>query len=226
MRLQLYIGNKNYSSWSLCAWLVLRHLGLPFEEKMVSVSGHEYNPALHHISGNARVPCLHEGGFQIWDSLAIALHLAERHPQLWPADARARDRARSIVMEMHSGFGHLREAMPFNLKFKLTGKTPTTEVQRDIDRIVEIWTEARTQFASNEGPYLFGRFSIADAAYASTAFRFHTYHVPLSPAALSYSEALLRHPAMQAWYAAALQETEVQPQLDARARESGEPRDD
>jgi len=226
MRLQLYIGNKNYSSWSLRAWLVLRHLGLPFEEKLIPVSGREYNPALHHISGNARVPCLHEGGFQIWDSLAIALHLAERHPQLWPMDARARDRARSVSLEMHSGFGHLREAMPFNLKLKLTGKTPTAEVQRDIDRIAEIWTEARTQFASNEGPYLFGQFSIADAMHAPMAFRFHTYNVPLPPTALAYCEALLNHPAMREWYEDALRETETHAQLDAQAGKFGGPRED
>ncbi len=223
-RLELYIGNKNYSSWSLRAWLLLKHLGLDFTEHMVSVAGRDYNPALKHIAGNARVPCLHEEGFQIWESLAIAEHLAERHPELWPADAHARARARSISAEMHAGFAALRRAMPFNLKARLKGRTPTAEVQRDIDRIVEIWTEARGQFATGEGPWLFGRFSAADAMFAPVACRLYTYNVPLPPVASAYRDAILAHPAMREWRAAALTETETVPKVDAVAEEYGGPR--
>lgn len=145
----LYIGNKNYSSWSLRTWLLMKHFAIPFTEHMVSVAGRDYNAALKPLAGNARVPCLHEDGFQVWESIAIAETLAERHPQMWPADARARARARSISAEMHAGFAKLRTAMPMNLKFKLKGKPATPEVQRDIDRVIEIWSEARSQFATS-----------------------------------------------------------------------------
>lgn len=224
MSLDLYIGNKNYSSWSLRPWLLLKHLNIPFTEHMVSVAGRDYNPALRPISANARVPCLHVDGFQIWESIAIAEYLAEQYPQLWPADAKARARARSISAEMHAGFAHLRKAMPMNLKFKLKGKPADTDVQRDIDRILEIWTEARTQFATPDGPYLFGAFSVADAMYAPIACRFQTYNVPLPPETKTYSDALLAHPAMQEWYAEALQETEAHAHYDVLENEYGGPR--
>lgn len=222
----LYLGNKNYSSWSLRAWLLFRHLGLPFREEMVSVAGRPFNPALKPIAGNGRVPCLHDDGFQVWDSLAIAEYLAERHPTLWPEDAKARARARSISAEMHSGFPNLRTAMPMNLKLKLKGKPATPEVQRDIDRIVEIWEEARRDFGqpSGAGPYLFGAFGIADAMFAPVVWRLHIYNVALPPVAAAYSAAVLAHPAVQEWYAAALQETEAHPHYDLLANEYGGPR--
>jgi glutathione S-transferase len=224
MGLDLYIGNKNYSSWSLRPWLLLKHLGIPFTEHMVSVGGSDYDPGLLSISANARVPCLHVDGFQIWESLAIAEYLAEQHPALWPADPKARARARSISAEMHSGFANLRMAMPMNLKFTLKGKQPDAVVQCDIDRIVEIWTEARTRFATPDGPYLFGAFSVADAMYAPIVWRFHTYNVPLPPVAAAYRDTLLAHPAMREWHAAALQETEAHAHYDDVAKEYGGPR--
>ena len=221
MALDLYIGNKNYSSWSLRPWLLLKHLDIPFQEHMVSVAGRGYNPALLPIAGNAKVPCLHVDGFQIWESLAIAEYLAELHPELWPKDQKARARARSISAEMHAGFANLRTAMPMNLKFKLKGKQPEEVVQRDINRIVEIWTEARTRFATHDGPYLFGAFSVADGMYAPIACRFHTYNVPLSRVAKNYLENMLAHPAMQEWYAAALLETETHAHYDDLAKAYG-----
>ncbi len=220
----LYIGNKNYSSWSLRPWLLLKHFGIPFREHMVSVAGRDYNAALKPLAGNARVPCLHEDGFQVWESIAIAETLAERHPAMWPADARARARARSISAEMHAGFTALRTAMPMNLKLKLKGKPPTPAVQRDIDRIVEIWEEARMQFATADGPWLFGAFSVADAMFAPIAWRFHVYNVTLPPLAATYRDAMLAHPAMQEWYAAALLETEAHAHYDGLADEYGGPR--
>ena len=218
---ELYIGNKNYSSWSLRPWLLMKHFAIPFEEHLVSVAGRDYNPALKSVSGNARVPCLHEDGFQVWESLAIAETLAERYPQMWPADPRSRARARSIAAEMHAGFVHLRGAMPMNLKLKLQGKPATPEVQRDIDRVVEIWQEARTAFATGAEPYLFGPFSVADAMYAPVVWRFHVYNVPLPPLAAAYRDTMLAHPAMREWHQAALRESEAHPHYDRLAAEYG-----
>ncbi len=223
MEYELYIGNKNYSSWSLRAWLLLRHLNIPFREHMFSVAGREYNPALKPIAGNAKVPCLHDEGFQVWESIAIAEYLAESYPELWPEDAKARARARSISAEMHSGFANLRKAMPMNLKFRLNGKPAEAAVQREIDRIVEIWNEARTLFASS-GPYLFGSFSIADAMYAPIVWRFHVYNVQLPPRAAEYRDAMLDHPAMREWHRDALKETEAHEHYDKLAAEYGGPR--
>ncbi len=217
----LYIGNKNYSSWSLRPWLLMKHFGIPFTEHMVSVAGREYNAALKPLAGNARVPCLHDDGFQVWESIAIAEYLAERHPQIWPADSKARARARSVSAEMHAGFGALRTAMPMNLKLKLKGKPATPAVQRDIDRIVEIWEEARTQFASGDGPWLFGDFSVADAMFAPIVWRLHVYNVPLPPVAAAYRDAMLAHPAMQEWYAAGIHETEAHAHYDRLAEDYG-----
>jgi len=221
---ELHLGNKNYSSWSLRPWLLLKHFAIPFTEHMVSVAGRDYNPALKPLAGNARVPCLHDDGFQIWESIAIAEYLAERQPAMWPADPRARARARSISAEMHAGFTHLRTAMPMNLKLKLKGKPASPEVQREIDRIVEIWEEARTQFATADGPWLFGAFSIADAMFAPLVWRFHVYNVGLPPVAAAYRDAMLAHPAMQEWYAAGIRESEAHAHYDRLADEYGGPR--
>jgi len=218
---ELYIGNKNYSSWSLRPWLLLRHFGIPFNEHMVSVAGRDYNPLLKPLAGNARVPCLHDQGFQVWESIAIAEYLAEQHPAMWPADRHARARARSIAAEMHAGFAKLRTAMPMNLKLKLKGKPASPEVQRDIERIVEIWEEARNRFASGDGPYLFGDFSVADAMYAPIVWRLHIYNVALPPVAAAYSAAMLAHPAMLEWHRAALLETEAHAHYDKLAEEYG-----
>lgn len=220
----LYIGNKNYSSWSLRPWLLMKHFGIPFAEHMVSVAGREYNAALKPLAGNARVPCLHDDGFAIWESIAIAEYLAERHPRMWPADAKARARVRSVSAEMHAGFGALRTAMPMNLKLKLKGKPAAPAVQRDIDRIAEIWVEARTQFASGDGPWLFGDFSVADAMFAPVAWRLHVYNVELPPVAAAWRDTVLAHPAMREWYAAALLETEAHAHYDCLAEEYGGPR--
>lgn len=217
----LHLGNKNYSSWSLRPWLLMQHFGIPFVEHMVSVAGRDYNPALKPIAGNARVPCLHDDGFQIWDSLAIAEYLAERHPQMWPAERKARARARSVCAEMHSGFMHLRKAMPMNLKLKLKGKPASPEVQRDIDRIVEIWEDARNNFASGGGPWLFGDFSVADAMFAPVAWRFHIYNVVLPPVAAAWRDAVIAHPAMREWHDAALAETEAHSHYDELATAYG-----
>lgn len=220
----LYIGNKNYSSWSLRPWLLMKYFAVPFREHMVSVAGRDYNPALKALAGNARVPSLHEDDFQVWESIAIAEFLSERYPAMWPTDARARARARSISAEMHAGFVHLRTAMPMNLKLKLKGKPATPEVQRDVDRVVEIWEEARTQFATAEGPYLFGAFTVADAMFAPIVWRLHVYNVSLPPVAAAYRDAMLAHSAMQEWYEAGIRESEAHAHYDRLADEYGGPR--
>lgn len=221
----LYLGNKNYSSWSLRPWLLMKHFGIPFREHMVSVAGRAYNAELKPIAGNARVPCLHlEGGFQVWESIAIMETLAEHHPAMWPANAMARARARSISAEMHAGFTALRTAMPMNLKLRLKGRPASPEVQRDIDRVVEIWEEARTWFATGDDPWLFGDFSVADAMFAPVACRFDIYNMPLPPVAAAYRDAILAHPALLEWRAAGLLESEAHAHYDRLADEYGGPR--
>lgn len=218
---ELYIGNKNYSSWSLRPWLLMKHFGVPFVEHMVSVAGRAYNPALKRLAGNARVPCLHEHGFQVWESMAIIETLAERYPAMWPTDSQARARARSICAEMHAGFASLRTAMPMNLKLRLKGKPADPDVQRDIDRVAEIWEEARTRFAAGNGPWLFGDFTAADAMFAPVACRFDTYNVPLPAHAAAYRDTVLEHPAMLAWREAGLQETEAHAHYDRLSEDYG-----
>lgn len=205
---QLYIGNKNYSSWSLRPWLLMTHFGIAFEEKLVSVAGRGANDLHRAYSSNGLVPCLHDDGFQVWDTLAIAEFLHDAHPELniWPLDKKARARARSVSAEMHSGFSALRNAMGMNIKFRLKGKPATSEVAADIERIQAIWREARRDFAGDK-PYLFGDFSAADAMFAPVVWRFVTYNVELDENAQKYVETMLAHPAMQAWQAAALAET-------------------
>jgi len=203
----LYIGNKNYSSWSLRPWLLMRHLDIPFTEHQVSVSGRGPHPDHQAYSGNRLVPCLHDDGFQVWEGIGIMEYLAERTPAVWPGDARARARARSIAAEMHAGFSSLRTAMPMNLKLRLRGKPASAEVQRDIDRIVELWNEARSEFAEGRGPWLFGAYSAADAMYAPIACRFDIYNVSLPPLAAAYRDTVLAGPHLQSWRADALKES-------------------
>ncbi|QID19331.1 glutathione S-transferase family protein [Nitrogeniibacter mangrovi] len=216
MAYTLYFGNMNYSSWSLRAWLLMTHFGIPFEARQVQVSGIGPNDSHRAYSPNGLVPCLHVDGFPVWETLAIAETLAERHPGLWPADALARARARSVSAEMHAGFGALRGAMPMNIKLRLQGAPLAPEVQADVDRVVQIWCECRAQFGAGDDG-LFGGFSIADAMFAPVVWRFHTYNVPLPPAAAAYRDAMLALPAMRAWEAGALAETVSLAECDALA---------
>ena len=199
---QLYIGNKNYSSWSLRPWLLMTHFGIAFEEKLVPLTGAGTHTA---YSSNGLVPCLHDDDFQVWDTLAIAEFLHDAHPELniWPTDKKARARARSISAEMHSGFAAMRNAMTMNIKFRLKGTTPSADVSANIARIQAIWTEARRDFAGDK-PYLFGDFSAADAMFAPVVWRFETYNVPLDAVAQDYVNTMLAHPVMQAWKVGAL----------------------
>jgi glutathione S-transferase len=208
--MQLYIGNKNYSSWSLRAWLLMTQRGIPFEEIKLRLSWEAdsaFKKTLAGITPTGRVPVLVDDGFAVWDTLAIAEYLAERHPekQLWPADRRQRARARSLCAEMHAGFGALRTHCPMNLEVsmpevgqRLLAEQP--DVAHDLERIGQMWT---SQLAEHGGPFLFGEFGIVDAFYAPVCARVRTYGLPLPAPAAAYVERIFALPAMQAWVEAA-----------------------
>jgi glutathione S-transferase len=207
--LTIVIGNKNYSSWSLRPWLVLRHAGIPFEEVRIPLYRPESAAALAAWSPSGKVPALHDGDVRVWNSLAICETLHERFPDkhLWPADAAARAVARSVSAEMHSGFDALRQSMWMNIRARYPDKGRTPECLKDIKRILAIWTDCRAHFGQ-DGDFLFGRFGIADAMFAPVVLRFQTYGVALEGAAKDYADAVLALPALQAWVADAVAETE------------------
>jgi glutathione S-transferase len=205
----LYIGNKNYSSWSLRGWLAAKLSGAPFEERMVQLRGEGTPDAANRaFSPTLRVPCLHDGEIVVWDSLAIAEYLAERHPGMWPADPVARAWARSVAAEMHSGFSALRDEMTMCIKERVDVRPWSPPLARDVERVTEIWNEGRRRFGAGGG-FLCGAFSLADAFYAPVAFRFRTYGVTPAGAAADYLAALLAHPLLREWEEAALLETAV-----------------
>jgi glutathione S-transferase len=212
--MKLYIGNKNYSSWSLRPWLALRQLGIPFEEVKLRLSFTEGTPfklALAQLGAAGKVPALVEDdGFAVWDSLAIVEYAAERFPKagLWPADARQRARARSLCAEMHSGFGALRGHCPMNIEASLPEVgarlwEAEAPLRSDVARIERLWSEALQQ---SGGPFLFGAFSAADAFFAPVCTRLRTYALPTSAAAQAYIDRVHALPAMQEWIKDALAE--------------------
>jgi len=206
--LKLVIGNKNYSSWSMRPWVLLRGAGIPFEEIQLRFDDAGRIAEARRYSPAGQVPVLLVDDAPVWDSLAICETVAELFPekQLWPADARARQVARSICAEMHAGFRKLRGAMPMNIRASLPGKGMNADVQQDIDRIVAIWQSCRERFGQ-DGAMLFGRFTVADACYAPVVMRFMTHAVALPPAAQAYADAVRALPAVQEWMAAARSET-------------------
>jgi glutathione S-transferase len=206
----LVIGNKNYSSWSLRPWLLMRQAGLPFREIRIPLYTPESKAQIREYSPSGRVPCLLDGGLAVWDSLAICEYVAERHPelQLWPAAGAARAVARSVSAEMHAGFQHLRSNMGMNCRGRFPGLGRTVEVAGEIERIQRLWADCRARFGGTQ-PLLFGPFSIADAMFAPVVLRFRTYQVQLNPVCREYADAVLGLPALQEWLAAALAETEV-----------------
>lgn len=210
MTLTLVIGNKNYSSWSLRAWLPLKQSGLAFEEVRIPLNTPEFAAAIGQYSPSRRVPALRHGEVTIWESLAIGEYIAELVPdqKLWSANPTARAIARSISCEMHAGFRDLREQMPMNCRARLPGLGRASGVQADIDRITQIWRDCRQQFGS-EGEFLFGQWSIADAMYAPVVMRFVTYDVALDPISQAYVKATLQLGAIEEWLTAAAAETEV-----------------
>ncbi len=207
MALTLVVGNKNYSSWSMRPWLVLKKSGAAFEEIVIPLDRPETRAEIFKHSPSGFVPTLKDDELTIWESLAICEYLAEKLPDanLWPKDPSARAIARSVSNEMHSGFSALRTNMPMNVRGNLPGKGRAPGVQEDINRISAIWRDCRTRFGQN-GPYLFGAFSIADAMYAPVASRFVTYQVDLDADAKAYVNTLWSDPAMAAWVEGARRE--------------------
>lgn len=212
--LTLYIGNKNYSSWSMRPWVLLRQAQIPFEEVMVRFDAFSadsaFKRALRSVSPASKVPVLVDDGFAIWDTLAIAEYLADRFPDrgLWPTDARARARARSICAEMHAGFQNLRGACGMNIEADLAQAgaliwRDKPGVRTDVARIVDMWTEL---LAEHQGPMLFGDFSIADAMFAPVCMRLRSFALPVPEAVASYVQRVAALPGVKAWIDDALQE--------------------
>ena len=208
--LTLVIGNKNYSSWSMRPWVLMKGLGIAFEEKRLPFHSDEWDAEIERWSPSRLVPVLWRGNDSVWDSLAIMEALNEWHPgkNAWPADAAARAFARSIAAEMHSGFRDLRNNMPMNIRASHPGRGMNAQVKADIERIERLWGEARKRFGAR-GPFLFGAFSAADAMYAPVVMRFTTYGVGLGSEAAGYCEAMRAAPGVRAWIDAALQEKEI-----------------
>ncbi|MCS3507957.1 glutathione S-transferase family protein [Achromobacter sp. JUb104] len=196
----LIIGNKNYSSWSLRPWLALRATGIAFTEQKLGFFTEEFSRKVGAVSPAGLVPVLLDGDFAVWDSLAICEYVAEQHLEagLWPKDAKARARARSLVAQMHSGFGALRNALPMNIEAHLPGIKLPEAAQQDISRLQAIWHDTRAEFGQG-GPFLFGAFSIADAFFAPVVSRFTTYGIAAAGAVRDYMDAVLALPAMQDW---------------------------
>ncbi|HEY0588730.1 MAG TPA: glutathione S-transferase family protein [Pseudoduganella sp.] len=213
--LTLVIGNKNYSSWSMRPWVAMKAFNIPFTEVRVLLDQPDTSNNIARYSASGRVPVLLAGELAIWDSLAICEYLAEQFPDkpMWPRDVAARALARSVCAEMHSSFGSLRTTMSMNIKGSYPGKGRTPATQADIGRISEMWEECLSRFGHNE--FLFGEFSIADAFFAPVVCRFKTYGVVLPPALSAYCERMRNHPAVDAWIAGALAETETAPLHDA-----------
>jgi len=210
MKPKLIIGNKNYSSWSLRAWLLLREAGIEFDEQRICLDTDSTADEIATLHAGGTVPVLQLGDLTVWDSLAIAETVAERWPEkdLWPADADVRACARSICAEMHSGFADLREGMPMNCRAMGRQVALPDTLTDDIDRIIAIWSDCHRRFSGDSG-WLFGEFGVADAMFAPVVLRFRTYSINLPESAGYYPHRLLESEAMQEWLAAAETEIEV-----------------
>jgi glutathione S-transferase len=213
----LHIANKNYSSWSLRPWVLMRELGIPFEERMHYFGRGE---SFFAFSPSGKVPCLIDGETAVWDSLAIVEHLAESHRRVWPSDARARAWARCAAAEMHSGFSVLRQRCSMSCGVRIRLHEHPEELARDIARIDALWSEGLRRFG---GPFLAGgEFTAVDAFFAPVAFRVQTYGLELSEAAAAYAQRLLGLASMQQWYAEALAEPWRDTPHEAELRTAGE----
>jgi glutathione S-transferase len=210
-RLTLYIGNKNYSSWSFRPWLAMEGRGIPFDDVVIPFDFPAGNPRFRDISPTARVPVLHHGDIRVWESLAIIEYVNELFPDagIWPDNMKARAQARAISCEMISGFRALRNACPMNIR-RPKGRIELPDgVMADVVRIETIWREMREH---SGGPFLFGDFSAADAMFAPVVNRFDIYDLVSSADTLTYMAAMKAHPAWQKWEAAALAESWIVPE--------------
>lgn len=211
MTLQLVIGNKNYSSWSMRPWLALRANDIAFDEVFIPLyTGDADKQRILDFTHSGKVPALIDGGITIWDSLAIIEYAAERFPQarLWPEDRAGRAHARSISAEMHSGFMALRNECGMNLHRPIKAIALSADARANIARIEQIWTECRARYGKS-GPFLFGAFSGADAMFAPVVHRFRTYAIEVAPEAAGYMATMMALPAFQEWTRAGLAETIV-----------------
>lgn len=222
--LELYIANKNYSSWSLRPWLLMVERDMPFEEHQVALQDGSSWDAFRAFAPNGKVPCLRDGGTVVWDSLAIVEYLAERDPGVWPADAAARAWARCASAEMHSGFAALRSTCPMNCAVRVQLHGIDAPLQHDLARLAELWNEGLARFG---GPFLAGgAFSAVDAFFAPVAWRILSYGLPLDDVSLAYAQRLRDLPGMRRWYAAALAETARLKDSEDTARRVGSLRED
>ena len=207
--MKLIIGNKNYSSWSLRGWLALKAFDVPFEEIKLSLFSDEFYTELAKHSPVGKVPVLVDGDLSVWDSLAICEYINETYldGKGWPIDKSKRAVARSVVADMHSGLFGIRTEMPMNCRARRHVEL-SDQAKKEVDTLDALWTKLRAENAQN-GDYLFGKFSLADAFFAPVMFRFKTYGIALSAAASEYQTTMLMHPAMQEWLDDALIETDV-----------------
>lgn len=210
----LYIGNKNYSSWSMRPWLALTAAGIPFREVLIPFDMAAGNPRFRELSPTGCVPVLHHGDVRVWESLGIIEYAAEIFPEagLWPRERAARAHARSVSMEMYSGFMALRSACPMNLRRPKRRITLPDGVMANVARIEAIWRDAR---AKSGGPFLFGTFSAADAMFGPVVNRFEAYDLVSDAETLDYMAAVKAHPAWRSWEEAALAETWIVPEDEA-----------
>jgi len=211
MALTLFIGNKNYSSWSMRPWLALKAAGIAFDEVQIPLyTGAADKQRILDVTPSGKVPALVDGDITVWDSLAIIEYAAERFPHagLWPQDRASRAHARSISAEMHSGFAALRNECGMNLHRPVGAKPLSESAKADIARVQQIWSDCRARYG-RAGPYLFGAFSAADAMYAPVVHRFRTYAIDVAPAVRDYMAAMNALPAFAEWTSAALAETLV-----------------
>ncbi|MGD9924263.1 MAG: glutathione S-transferase family protein [Pseudorhodoplanes sp.] len=200
MTLKLVLGNKNYSSWSLRPWIAMRQIGLEFDEEVIPLYEQGSRERVLRYSPTGKVPVLIDGDSTIWESLAILDHLADRFPaaQLWPADPKARAHARAVSAEMHAGFAALRKHCPMNMRRVGKPRDLTADVVADVRRIDDIWTGCRERFGQG-GPFLFGRFSAADAMYAPVVSRFSSYAIGVGAASEAYMAAMMALSAWEEW---------------------------
>jgi glutathione S-transferase len=218
---ELYIANKNYSSWSLRPWVLMSELAIPFEERTVLFDDRQGSSwaSFREFSPTGQVPCLTDNGTTVWDSLGITEYLAERHDKVWPADSRARAWARCAAAEMHSGFGALRERCTMNCGIRVRIDDMSSALKRDVDRVCEVWNEGIERFG---GPFFAGRsFTAVDAFFAPVAFRVQTYGLTLDDVSAAYVDRLLALPSMRRWEADALAEPWREPGHEAEARRAG-----
>ncbi|HEU4539261.1 MAG TPA: glutathione S-transferase family protein [Polyangiaceae bacterium] len=216
---ELFIANKNYSSWSLRPWLLLRELNIPFRETLIPFGRTSGPGSFRAVSPTGRVPCLHDEGTVVWDSLGIVEYLAERHPGVWPADPKARAWARCAAAEMHAGFGALRNQCPMSCGVRVRSNPPDEALAADLRRLDELWAEGLARFG---GPFLAGgAFGAVDAFFGPVAFRVQSYGLPLAPPGREYAARLLELPSMRRWYDDALAETWREPSHERETAQAG-----